>query len=181
MQKLILGLAGEIASGKGTISQYIENEYKGSSHRFSNMLRDILDRLYLPQSREDMQKLSTIMRENFGEDIMAKVMMEDVKKDEHEVIVVDGVRRLEDIKYLRELPGFNLVYIETDMERCYDRIIKRNENTDDHSKTFEEFQKEREQESESQIKDLRNYANFVVNNDGEFRDLYKQIDEMLKK
>ena len=67
MNKLILGIAGEIASGKGTVTQYIINEHKANSYRFSDMLRDILKRLYTEHSRENMQKLSTAIRENYGE------------------------------------------------------------------------------------------------------------------
>lgn len=177
--KKIFGITGEIASGKGTVAKYIVNEYQGSSHRFSTVLRDVLERLYLEQSRGNLQTLSTILRENYGEDTLARVIMEDVKNDKHEIIVVDGVRRLEDIKYLKELPGFKLIYVETDIERQYDRIVKRNENADDSQKTFEEFKKEHEQESELQIKDLKNYADYVINNDGEFKDLYKKIDEIM--
>lgn len=181
MQKLIFGVAGEIASGKGTITRYIINEHKAGSYRFSDMLRDILKRLYLPHSRENMQKLSTAIRENYGEDVMAKVMMEDVKNDKHNIVVVEGVRRLADIKYLKELPGFKLIYCEAGMEKRYERIIRRDENPDDGKKTFDEFKKEHEQESELQIKDLKNYADFAIDNDGEFKDLYKQIDEIIKK
>jgi len=181
MNKLILGIAGEIASGKGTVTQYIINEHKANSYRFSDMLRDILKRLYTEHSRENMQKLSTAIRENYGEDIMAKVMMEDVKNDNHDIVIVEGIRRLADILYLKKLSGYKLVYIEADMEKRYERIIHRDENPDDKGKTFKEFSQEHEQESELQIKDLKNYADFVLDNNGEFKDLYKQIDEIVKK
>ncbi len=68
MNKIVLGLAAELAGGKGTVAKYVTEKYDGSSHRFSTMLRDILSRIYLPDSRENMQKLSTILRQNFGED-----------------------------------------------------------------------------------------------------------------
>ena len=83
--KIILGLAGEISSGKGTITKYLTDKYGASSCRFSTMLRDILDRLYMEHSRENMQKLSTMLRQNFGEDVLAKVMSEDVKKDDNKI------------------------------------------------------------------------------------------------
>jgi len=181
MAKLILGITGEMVSGKGTIANHIVNERGGSSHRFSTILRDILDRVYLEQSRDNLQALSTILRKTFGEDLMAKGMYHDAQKDQHDIVVVDGVRRLADIAYLRELPNFKLVYVEADMEIRYDRIVKRVENTDDATKTFEEFKKAHEDESETQIRDLKNYANYVINNDGTYIDLYKQIDEIIKE
>ena len=181
MAKLILGIAGEMGSGKGTIAKHVMVEHRGNVHKFSTILRDVLDRLYLEQSRDNMQALSTILRKTYGEDIMAKGMYHDAENDEHDLVVVDGVRRMSDITFLKELPHFKLVYVEADMQNRYERIAKRGENPDDAKKTFAEFQKAHEDESEMQIKDLKNYANKVVSNDGTFADLFKQIDEIIKE
>jgi dephospho-CoA kinase len=181
MAKLILGIAGEMGSGKGTVAKHVMLEHNGSVHKFSTILRDVLDRLYLEQSRDNMQALSTILRKTYGEDIMAKGMYHDAENDQRELVVVDGVRRMSDITFLKELPHFKLIYIEADMENRYERIVKRGENPDDAKKTFEEFQKAHENESEIQIRDLKNYANYVVNNDGVYADLYKQIDELINE
>lgn len=179
MAKLILGITGEMGSGKGTIAKHVMQQHGGKSHRFSTILRDILDRVYVEQTRENISTISTILRKNFSEDILAKAMYHDTQNDEHEIVVVDGVRRLADIVYLRELPHFKLIYLEADMQTRYERIVKRGENTDDNAKTFEEFKKDHELETELQIKELKNYADFVVDNDGIFADLYKQIDEII--
>jgi dephospho-CoA kinase len=179
MQKIILGFAGEIASGKGTAAKYIKEKYQGSTHRFSTMLRDVLDRLYIEQTRESTSTLSTILRQNFGEDIMAKVIFHDVSGDEAGIVAIDGVRRQADIKYLKELSEFKLVYIDTSMENRYERIQKRGENEDDNQKTFEEFKKDHERETELQIKDLKKVADFVVDNNGTLENLHSQIDKII--
>ena len=181
MSKIILGLSGEIASGKGTTAKYICEKYSGSSHRFSTMLRDIAKRMYLQENRENLQKISTIMRENFFDDILSSVIAKDVESDKHNVIAIDGVRRPADIEYLKKLTGFKLVYIQADMKKRYERIVGRGENIDDKTKTFEEFQKDHEREAERQIKDLKNRAEYVIDNNGSLKDLYKQIDEIIKK
>lgn len=170
-----------MVSGKGTIAKHIENEHKGNIHRFSTILRDVLDRIYLEQSRENMATLSTVLRKTFGENLLAKAIYHDSHDDEHDIVVVDGVRRMSDIEYLKELPHFKLIYLEADMETRYERVIRRGENTDDTKKTFEEFQKDHEHEAEVQIRDLRNYADYIVNNDATFADLYKRVDEIIKE
>ena len=181
MAKLILGLAGEMVSGKGTITKHVVEEHKGGAHRFSTILRDVLDRLYLEQSRDNMQTLSTILRKNFGEELMAKIMYHDAQNDGHDIVVVDGVRRMADIFYLKELPHFKLIFVEADMKIRYDRIVSRGENTDDAKKSFSEFEKAHQDESELQIRDLKNYANYVVDNNGTFVDLYKRIEDIIKE
>jgi len=181
MAKIILGITGEMASGKGTVAKYAIEKYGAGSHRFSTMLRDVTKRMHQEESRDNLQNISTCLRQCFGEDILAKVMAEDVKKDSSEIIVIDGVRRLPDIKYLKEIPGFKLIYIETDLEKRYERIVKRGENSDDLNKTFEEFQKDQEKEAEQQIRGLKFEADFTVDNNGSLEDLYKQLDEILNK
>lgn len=179
MAKMVLGLAGEMASGKGTVAEYIQKKCNTSSHRFSTMLRDVLDRLHLEQSRDNLQALSTMIRKTYGEDTLARVMAEDVKADGADIVVVDGVRRLDDIKYLKELPEFQLVYIDVDIKTRYERIIGRSENIDDQNKTFEEFVAESKDESEAQIVGLKEYADVIVDNSGSVEDLYKQIDALI--
>jgi dephospho-CoA kinase len=179
MAKIILGIAGEIAAGKGAVVQHIINKYDGSVHKFSQPIRELLRRLYLEESRQNMSDLSLMLRKKYGQDILAKVMFNDSQKDPKEVVVIDGVRMVSDVKYLKELPQFKLVYVEADMKLRYERLVARRENSDDETKTFEEFQQEHESETEQQIEDLKNYADFVVNNDGDFNFLYAQLDEII--
>lgn len=179
--KKILGLAGEIASGKGTTAQYIIDKYNGSSHRFSTMLRDVARRMYLEENRENLQKLSTIFRQNFHDDLLSMVIAKDVENDKYEIIAIDGVRRLADISYLKKIDGFKLVYIEADIKKRFDRITKRGENTDDTKKTFGEFEKDHKREAELQIKELKNHADYVIDNNGNFDDLYRKIDKIIEK
>jgi len=106
-------------------------------------------------------------------------MLHDAEGDAHDIVIIDGVRRLADIVYLRELPHFKLVYVEADMEIRYERIVKRGENSDDAKKTFEEFKKDHEDESEDQIRELKNYADYVINNDGTYEELHMQVDKII--
>lgn len=180
MAKIIIGLAGEMACGKGTAAKHIQKEHKASSYRFSTMLRDVLNRLYIEQTRENVAGISTILRQKFGEDLFAKVMAEDVKRDSDDIIAIDGIRRMADIEYLKKIPEFKLIYIEADIKRCYERIIHRGENSDDNGKTFDEFVKEHELETELQIKDLKNYADYVIDNNGDYNHFYQQIDKIIE-
>jgi dephospho-CoA kinase len=180
MKKVIFGLTGEMASGKGTVAQYLTKKYGGNSHRFSTILRDLTKRLYLEESRENLQKISKSLRKDFGEDLFSKIIFQDVKKDRYPIIVIDGVRRLADIKYLNTLPHFYLIYIEAELEKRFLRTRLRQENSDDAAKTLSEFKKEQLQEAELQIKSLKAKADFVIDNNGSREDLYFQIDQIVK-
>lgn len=179
MAKIILGLAGEMASGKGTAAQYL-SEHKGASvHRFSTMLRDVLTRIHLPQTRENIQKLSKILRDTYGQDTFARVIAEDVAADTSAMVIVDGVRRESDIVHLRKNPAFRLVFIDTDLRTRFDRITQRSENVDDHGKTFAQFVQESKADAEIQIAALKDIADDVINNNGTHDDLHQQIDAIV--
>lgn len=181
MSKLIIATAGEMGCGKGTAVKYLVEKYGASSHRYSTMLRDVLDRLYIIQSRDNMSVLSKILRENFGEDIMEKTMLADIQKDEHEIVVLDGARRIEDIQELQKIPEFKLIYIEADIEKRYERVVLRCENDGDGKKTFEKFKQEHNANADATIPNLKQYADYVIDNNGTQEELQKQIDEIIKK
>lgn len=181
MTKAILGFTGRIACGKDVSKNYVEKKYGASSHRYSTMLRDILKRLYLPITRENLQNLSTDLRARFGEDTMANVIAEDVKNDKHKIIIIEGIRRMADIINIQQLPGFYLIGINTTPQNRYERMIKRNENVGEQNQTFADFLKSDQMETEIQISDVMEHAKFQLDNNGSLEDLYGQIDKIINK
>lgn len=181
MAKLIIGITGLIASGKGTTAKYITQQYGASSHRFSTMLRDTLDRYYLPHTRENMVIVSEIMREYFGQDILAKVLAEDAKNDRNDIIVIEGIRRMADIDHLQKLPNFILTRIIAEPEVRYARLIKRGENADDAQKTYEQFIRDHELPTEITVPDIMNHATEILDNNLDLKELEMQIDSLIKK
>ena len=181
MKKIIIGLVGEIASGKDVAKKYLEENYGASCHKFSAILREILNRLYIPITRENMQKISTALRQVFGEDLLAKIITADVENDSHEIIVIDGIRRQEDILYLKSLPNFYLVSVKAEAKTRYERLTKRQENTDDGTKTYEQFLADGQKETELKIPEVMALADYELDNNGDLKNLYRQIEEMIIK
>lgn len=181
MPKLILGFVGLMASGKGTCCQYLADRYGARSHRFSTILRDMLNRVYLPQTRDNLQQVSSALRATFGDDLLATTIAKDVAADPGALVTVDGVRRPPDIKFLRRLDGFWLVGVIADERTRYERSTQRNENPDDEHKTFADFARDGQQEAERQIVEVMASADFTLDNNGTFEELHRQLDAMLKK
>lgn len=180
MQKTILALAGEMGCGKGTLTRYLIKQYNAEIYRFSNPLRDILDRTHREKSRENMQKLSTALRNAFGDDVLSEIILADVGQSEAPFIVIDGVRRESDIKYLRNLEGFKLIYIDADLKTRYTRITFRGENSSDTTKTIEEFLRETEAEPEARIRELKDISDVILENNGTIEALEKQFEMVVK-
>jgi dephospho-CoA kinase len=181
MSELIIGLTGSIASGKGTVKKYIVEKYGAKDCRFSTILRDVLDRINIPTSRDNLINVSTVLRQTFGEDLLAKAIAKDAASLEAKIVIIDGIRRMTDIGHLMNLDHFILVSVDADAKIRYERLVLRNENEGDGKKTFEDFLNDHKRETEITIPEVMSFAKEKINNDGTLDDLFAQIDKLIGK
>ena len=179
MAKIILGFVGQISSGKDVSKKYLEKKYGAQSCRFSSILRDVLARIGVEINRGNLQKVSTVLRQNFGEDLLALAISKDASEFNSDIVIVDGVRRLTDIAHLTALPNFFLIKIDADPKLRYERMKLRNENVGDNKKTFEDFLKDQEAEADREIPIVMQTAKYSIDNDGSLEDLYSQLDKLV--
>lgn len=180
-KKLIIGLVGEICSGKDTVADYLKKKYGAETISFSQPLRDILDRLSLPQTRINMADLGISLRGAFGQDLLSKVIAAEVKMGKKKIQVLPNVRLESDIIYLKKEPGFVLINVDADIKTRFERIKKRGQNTDDKSKTWAGFLKDAKLPTEIQIRQLAKKCKYKLDNNGSYKDLEKQADALIKK
>lgn len=176
---IIIGLIGEIATGKTTATNYLKTNFGAITFRFSDALRDVAKRLGIEANRSNLQLLSTVLRQNFGEDLLSKAMAAAVTQSATPLIIIEGIRRPSDVAYLKNLPGFKLVYIKTDERVRYERLIARRENADDAAKTWEEFKIEGQNESEQKIKEIAATAEVIIDNNQSLENLYQTLAKIL--
>lgn len=193
MKKIYIAIIGKMAAGKGTFGEMLRQEVlrrrapiegpeiRLVAHRFSDPINDILKILYLPQKRENQQVLSKILREHFGGESIGRILQERAKAADAEIIILDGVRRSQDVAMLRGLPNSYLVAIKAPMESRFEWLRKRNDRPGDAEKTWEEFMAENEAESESKIDEIIKEADIMIDNSGTIDDLRKQARDFLQK
>lgn len=181
MKKIIIGFTGLIASGKGTATSYLEEKYRAKQYKFSTILRDMASRIYLEHTRDNLIKMSETLRHTFGEDILSQAIAGDAAKENADLVVVDGIRRMTDISHLTKLPNFVLIEIFAEPKTRYERLIKRGENTDDTSKTYEQFLEDHKRSTEVSILDVIPQAKEHIDNNGGLEDLRQQLDAIIKK
>lgn len=63
----------------------------------------------------------------------------------------------------------------------YERMIKRNQNPDDASKTWEQFQLDEQGEAEQDIPKAIAEAEFIIDNSDGLASLYQQADNIYQK
>lgn len=181
MNKIILGFTWEMWCGKDTAAEFIFEKFWWQKFKFSSSLRDLLDRIHVEKTRDNLASLSTELRKLYWQDILAKIMYHDVLESNETMLLIDWVRRNDDIIHLTKLPEFKLVYVDVSLENRFDRISKRWENADDIGKTIEQFQKEQLHEAETQIRWLKDVAHFVIDNNWTKDEFHSRINEMIKQ
>lgn len=181
MEKIIIGLVGTMASGKGTVANYLKDKKNAKIYKFSTALRDVLNIIHHPTTRNNMQKLSTLLRQNFGEDLLAKIIYKNTENDNSKIIIIDGIRRGKDIEIFQQNPDFILVNIEANSKIRYNRLVERNENKGDDKKTYENFLKDEQGEADADIPKITKLAQEVINNNGNMNDLIKNMNDLIAK
>ena len=180
MPQQIIGLVGQLGSGKGVVTRYLAEAYDAQTFKFSTYLSRILDILGLDQSRDHLVKVSEAVREKFGEDILSSAMAKDVTASTVALAVLDGLRRPEDLTMLRDLPNFILVVVTATPEIRYQRISARGEKTDEHHITWEEFLGQEQRSTELTIPATMKLASYTIENNGTEEELCHAVDELMK-
>ncbi len=181
MNKRILAFAGRNGCGKETAAKDAADRLGTQErHTYSAILEQTY-RLwgYEQNSRDDHQELSTFMRKQKGQDALAQAMLAKCKRAPGGWIVIDGVRRLDDLEALNAEFGhehITLVWVEASADTRYERLKKRKEKAGEQFKTRDVFDQEEQAESEVQLEVVRAACVGEIDNNGPLEALVEQVD-----
>jgi len=181
MDKIIFGVTGEMASGKGVVAKYLADKHGARTYKYSSLLRELLDTADIDKSRKNLSVLGAKVREMFGRYAMTDVLIWRVLNSEEKIIVVEGIRHKDEVEAWKRLKNFVLVAVETDAKIRYDRLVARNENKGDGMKSFEEFTRDSEAGTEVEIVETIAAADEHIKNETTLDEFLSQIDILVEK
>ena len=164
---LIIGIAGTIAAGKTTASEYIVG--KGFAYsRYSLIIAKLLEKNGIQVERSTLQNVGGNLFDAQKQYELNKKVDDYLSGNEY--IVIDGMRHYEDYTYWKEknFKNFYLLYIDSDPKICATRYGEK------------EFQQVASHHVEQEITGLRQLADVIIDNNSTFENLYSQIDNFLK-
>lgn len=182
---MIIGLTGRIASGKGEIAEFLKE--KGFDYyTISKKVREVAGKVNIPIKRESLQDFANLIRKYEGAGAwVRRIIAENVKDIEKRDYVIDGIRNPGEIEELKKTGNFILISIDAPFEIRYERVLKRNKDSDPKEK--EEFIKidERDFGEENpegqQVGKCMAMADFQIINNSTLEELNRQIEEFYKK
>lgn len=182
MQKFIIGITGTLGAGKGTVVEYLVRE-KGFCH-FSvrDFLREELEKREMPVNRDTLTAIANTLRVKHGTSyIIEQLFLKARECDSHSVI--ESIRTPGEIESLRKNDQFFLLAVDADPRVRYQRIRKRNSETDQIS--FRVFLENEEREMHStnpfhqHLAACIKQADFVIMNNGSILQLNEQTEAFL--
>ncbi|MBI2595158.1 hypothetical protein HYW46_00285 [Candidatus Daviesbacteria bacterium] len=182
-KKVIIGLIGEIGSGKGTFVDLLMQtapNLKISKIRFSDVLSDTLKIWGIPLTRSNLQNLAVIMKNNFGPVLSHAVYMR-VLSNPADIVILDGVRWQSDVDLVRGFPKNYLVYVTAPVAIRYDRIRSRKEKEGELNIPYEQFMKEEQTENEILIPKIGTGADFKIINGTTLEQFKQQVQRFYDK
>jgi dephospho-CoA kinase len=99
MDRLVIGLVGPIAGGKGVLANYLR-EQGFEYYSLSDILRLELKQKDLPINRKNLQDIGNELRENYGAGILAEKTTALISR-ESKKIIIDSVRNPGEINFLK--------------------------------------------------------------------------------
>ena len=175
--KLVLGLTGSNAAGKGEVASYLRS--RGFAvHSLSDVVREEAAARGLPPEREHLIRIGNELREEVGPGVLARRIISRLGERD----VIDSIRNPSEVEALRELPEFVLIGVAAHSETRFRRSLGRGRAGD--PGTIEEFRTREEQENTTDPNAQRLEATFrladrTVENDGGLEDLHRVVDQLL--
>ena len=170
-----------MGAGKSAVANYFKELTNSEIIKYSDVLAEILTILNIEKERKNFANLSKSLRDTFSEDILENAVINKITNSEKKVIILDGVRRKEDIKLIKEISIFNLIFIDTSLKTRSERMKNRFEKEDDEKINKNILENNEKHDSENRVNNLKNISNFIIDNNGTLEDLKKNIEKIITK
>jgi len=180
-KKIIIGLTGPMAGGKGIVAEYLKKKgfyYSSTSER----VREECRRRGREITRDSLQNTADELRRKFGPEVLAKRTWKMVEK--YPLAVIDSIRGIAEVDFLKTKPNFYLIGVTASKKSRYQRLVSRNRESD--PITWREFLAADKKDFKSgqgnfgrNITACLRKTNLLLHNNKKVKDLEKKVEEWL--
>eukprot|EP00039_Didymoeca_costata_P032776 m.39337 g.39337 ORF g.39337 m.39337 type:complete len:191 (+) comp9538_c0_seq2:45-617(+) len=185
-KRLVIGLTGRNAAGKGAASEILKEQYGLKYLSCSQFIREYLAQESIEESRESLFHAGNKLRELYGAGALGhRAAARILESDPTQGFVVDSIRCGPEVEELKKIPEFRLFELRANESVRYERLKSRARTGD--SKTFEEFKENERREttssdpSKQQLHVVAQMADAVIQNDGTVEELQASLETEIKK
>ncbi len=179
MAKKLILITGMSGSGKTTLA----NQFRDQGIIIINMgdvIRDLARDRKLSPTPENLGKLATEIREKGGKDAVANLCIEKIDDLSEEIILVDGIRSISEVKAFKEKFEVILIAVFSSQQDRYYRL--KNRRRSDDPLDFSTFRARDIRELGFNLGHAIALADFIIVNDSSleyFKDKSKELGHFL--
>jgi dephospho-CoA kinase len=171
----VLGFCGLPGSGKSTVLKAIED--LGVIITMGDVIRNEARERNIEPSDENLGKIAQELREEFGPEIIAEKCVELIKNSDSEIIFVDGLRSIAEVKEFRKSWKFPIIAVIIDDKTRFERLSKRGRPDDPN--TLEALKERDEREIAFGLNDVIHSANYKLNNNVSEKEVQEKTRELI--
>jgi dephospho-CoA kinase len=181
---MIIGLAGTIGSGKGTVVDYLKA--KGFvQYSSSALLGELVSKEGNPKIRDFLSPMATRLQQEYPGGVVEKNYREKYLQEMPENAIFEALHRQSEANFIKSIGGI-VIGVDADFNTRYERITKRHEGEKDEV-TFDEWKTQVELEEngggdasrDNNIRKVVDSADYQLNNDGTVEELHVTIEKVL--
>ena len=180
--KIVLGFVGLPCAGKGTAIDYLVKKHHFFYSSTSDEIREELKKRNIEITRENLQNLSGQLKGENGPDFWARKAWKKVVTSGSEKAVVDSIRAVPEVAFLKKQKNFYLIAVNASPEVRFQRMRGRNREGD--PQVWEDFVKMEEKDKTGggrNIDACLQMADFTVENNGTIDVIGEQLEDILSK
>ncbi len=162
-ETVIIGLTGPVGSGCTYLATLIAQEFKFPAFQLSKIIRDHCEAKGLPNDVSALQTAGNELRaKNNNWHLVEKTLEVIGRQDVSGPIIIDGIKNVGEIKYLKKFPNFYLISPDAP------KTIRKNRRSD--LSDFDELDRRDQEEDLSygqQVRKCVYYSDIIINNSEE--------------
>jgi len=178
---MIIGITGTLGAGKDEAAKFFMKQ-GFCYHSCSDIIRTECKKKGIPLDRDNLIKRGNYLREKYGSDILAKIIIERrIASNEKDTLVV-SIRNPGEVEELRKQKDFVMIAIDAPIDIRYTRIKSR-QRPEDHI-SFEKFKEQEDRErtgdkNMQQLNKIIEMADFKIMNEGTLVDMQYKLEDLL--
>ncbi|HVZ66927.1 MAG TPA: hypothetical protein VG917_01570 [Patescibacteria group bacterium] len=182
--RYIVGIVGENGAGKDNFTIFLKAAAAPRSVsrvRFSDVLVETLKLWGIDKTRANLQNLAIIMDKQFGPGTVTHAAEARLKRQKADIVIIEGIRWQTDVPMIKSMKNSFIVYVTASPKTRYARMKARAEKVGEDKATYEQFLKEEEAATETDIPKIGKTADFKIENDGDIDEFRKKVEEFYIK
>ncbi|USG99413.1 flagellar hook-basal body complex protein FliE [Thermococcus argininiproducens] len=177
---MIICVVGMPGSGKGQIVR-IFGKYGVPHVSMGDIVREEADKRGMPRTPEGMNSVSIQLRQELGDNAVAKLTVPRVKEllKNNKAVIIDGVRSLDEIQTFKDaFPEEKIVIIavHSSPKRRFERLNRRGRSDD--PRTWNEFEARDWKELKFGIGSVIALADYLIVNENHITDFRREIERL---